>query len=177
MTAVAFFRGRQSETLLIAAIFAAAVYYIVTDKGIVRIKVLDESLSVAIDGRTVTVNEGEATPLTGGSAGQHELVVRQGETELITDEFEIRRNGDVRLRVEVLEGEVVVSKQGTMSKTAPLPGTRIVADQPSLSIKNDGTWSTHLGTESRSWDLRGNRLGEVVVRRVTSYSRVAVSSR
>ena len=121
-------RGPFSRLTAFAAAFlalllAAAVYFVVTNSGVVRIEVLDDSLNVAIDGRMVTVDE-DGKRLLAFRAGDHEIVVRQGETELITDEFELRRNGDVRFRVSVEKGKVVVSRTGEEPKTAELPGAR-----------------------------------------------------
>ncbi|MCA9176198.1 MAG: serine/threonine protein kinase [Planctomycetales bacterium] len=62
---------------------------------------------------------------------------------------------------DVLRNEAMVRDPSTVATHS---GKGIASDQPSLRISNDGAWSTHLGTVSRSWKLQGNRLSQVVVR-------------
>lgn len=93
---------------LFLSLFVAVICYIVTNKGVVQIEIFDDSVKVAIDDRTVTVNQGnnQAIKLW---VGEHKLVVSDGDTELITDTFEIRRNDKIAFRVQRLKDEVVVS--------------------------------------------------------------------
>lgn len=152
-------------TGFVALLVAAAVYFIVTDNGVVRIEVLDDSLQVEIDGREVALRE-DGEKVQTFRAGDHEIVVRQGETELVTDKFELRRNGEVRFRVTVEEGQVVVSRQGAPPKTARLPGARPADVWPELRITNDGVDSTGFGQVTRAWKLRSRKVGVVTARLV-----------
>lgn len=152
-------------TGLFALLVAAAVYFIITDNGVVRIEVLDDSLQVEIDGREVTLSE-DGEKVQTFRAGDHEIVVRLGETELVTDEFELRRNGEVRFRVTVEEGQVVVSQTGEPPKTAALPGTKVAANWPELRITNAGVDSTGLGQITRAWKLSSRKVGTVTARLV-----------
>ena len=93
------------------ALFAAAVYFIVTNNGFVKIEVFDDSFKVAIDDRNVTLKDGRSDPIK-LRAGDHTLHVWVGETELITENFEISRNGKTAFKVELKKGKVLVSKDG-----------------------------------------------------------------
>ena len=104
-------------------LLAAVVYYMVTNNGVVQIEVFDDSIKVAIDDRTVTVNQGNDQPIK-LRAGGHKLVVSVGKTDLITDNFEIRRNGQIVFKVKLLQGKVVVRKEGKEYKSAALPEHR-----------------------------------------------------
>ncbi len=148
-----------------ALLLAAAVYFVVTDNGVVRVEVFDDSLDVSIDGGEITLDEDGKKRLV-VRRGEHELVVRVGDTELITDEFEMRRSGEIIFRVKVEEGLVVVSRKGQRPKTAMLPGASDRVQWPELRITNDGVESTGLGRVNRSWKLRGRKVGIVTARLV-----------
>ena len=114
----------------------AAVFFIVTNNGVVRVEVLDESFQVAIDGRTLTVTEeGNAQPIQ-LRVGEHNLTVKVGEADFVTSNFEIRRNGEVAFRVEPLDGKVLVSRDGTevaskaMRATSPPENPNEEGDRP-----------------------------------------------
>ena len=109
-------------TVAFAAISAFVVYYIVTDKGIVGVEA-DESFEVTIDGQVVAAKEGNNQPIE-VQPGEHKLVVTQDGKELITDQFEILHNGKIAFKVELIEGKVVVSKDGDEYRSTRLPDTR-----------------------------------------------------
>ncbi|MCO6454774.1 MAG: protein kinase [Pirellulaceae bacterium] len=105
--------------LFLAALVAAVVYYIQTDHGVVRVEVADESLQVTLSGRTISMQDGD-TPLT-IRAGAPKLVVRRGEFSFETESFQLRRGDEIALKVELLPGEVVVSKDGQRLSVKRLP--------------------------------------------------------
>ena len=103
------------------ALVAAIVYYIQTNNGTVRVEVLDETLQVTIDGQAVTMKERNKQPIK-LRPGPHKLVVSQGETEFLTDNFEIRRNDKLAFKVDLFPGEVVLSMEGRGHKSKTLRG-------------------------------------------------------
>ena len=109
---------------MLTALIAAAVFFIVTNNGIVKVKVLDESLKVVIDDKPeLTITEsGNSQPIT-LRAGDHQLVVSIGDTELLTNNFKIRRNGRTAIEVELLGGEVVLKEDGTVIGAEKLFGS------------------------------------------------------
>ncbi|MEL6107984.1 MAG: protein kinase [Planctomycetota bacterium] len=105
------------------ALIAAVAYFIVTNNGVVKVEVLDESFQASINGQLVTIRpDGESKPMT-LRPGDHRLIVSVGETELITNEFEMRRNDEIVFRVSLLEGNVVISRDGNQVSTEPMPQT------------------------------------------------------
>lgn len=100
-------------TIFFAAIFASVVYYIQTNNGIVCVEVVDDSLAVDMSGQTVTMRDGGNKPIR-IRAGEKKLHVRQLDSgfKFETDNFEVRRNGQIAFKVDLVEGEVVVSKDG-----------------------------------------------------------------
>ena len=105
---------------LFVLLFASVVYYIQTNKGTVRIEVLDESLSVTIKGQTVTMQDGDMEPMT-FRPGEQKLVVKQGDIELITEIFQLRRGDKLAFRAELLKGKVKLSEQGKTLRSQNLP--------------------------------------------------------
>ena len=83
---------------------------------------LDETLQVTIDGQVVTVKERNNQPIK-LRPGPHKLVVSQGETEFLTDNFEIRRNDKLAFKVDLFPGEVVLSMEGRGHKSKTLRGS------------------------------------------------------
>ncbi|MBM81806.1 MAG: hypothetical protein CMJ78_14615 [Planctomycetaceae bacterium] len=129
-------RPKMAVALLgFVSLLAAIVYYIQTDKGIVRVEVLNPTFKVTIAGQTVTVKEGSNKPIE-LRPDEHDLVVKQGDTELVTDAFELRRNDKVAFKVQLLKGDVVITKDGKVSKSMPFPGKKPVKP---VATKPDST--------------------------------------
>ncbi|MGI9445601.1 MAG: protein kinase domain-containing protein, partial [Rubripirellula sp.] len=114
------------------ALVAAVVYYIQTENGIVRIEVTDPSLKVAINDQTITMTEGNKKPLI-IRAGEQSLVVRQGDSdfEFETNRFQIRRGDKIAFKVERLNGEVAISRNGK-----PFGGVKLPNDHQEIQ----GLW-------------------------------------
>ena len=119
------------------ALVAAVVYYIQTNNGVVLVEVNNPSLKVAINDQTITMTEGNKKPLT-ISAGEQSLVVRHEDFEFETNRFQIRRGDKIAFKVELLDGEVVVSKDSanfgrkaiTLRKEAEAPMSNIADYEP-----------------------------------------------
>ena len=116
------------------------MYYIQTNNGTVRVEVLDETLQVTIDGQVVTMKERNKQPIK-LRPGPHKLVVSQGETELLTDNFEIRRNDKLAFKVDLFPGEVVLNMEGR----GPKPKTLRVQCH-SISTRN---WAARIRPRKR----------------------------
>ena len=118
------YRLTTEQAVLIAAflIGAAAVYYVATNNGVVRVEVNDPTLTVSIQGETITLTEGDKQPLT-IRPGDQTLVVRKVDAglEFETDRFQIRRGDEIAFKVELLEGEIVVRKDGEKFHATTLP--------------------------------------------------------
>ena len=99
--------------LFVAAIFAGLIYYLQTDYGVVRVEVTDPSLQVTINDQTITMKDEDGKKLK-IRPGKQTLIVRKDDAdfEFETDRFQIRRGDEVAFKVEMLEGEIVVRKDG-----------------------------------------------------------------
>ena len=121
------------------AFIAASVFFFVTNNGIVQVKVQDEAFHATIDGQIVTVEEdGNSEPIS-LRAGDHKLVVKVGETELLTNDFEMKRDGRVAISVELLAGEVIVSRDGEQVGSKLMPGTSHLATVGSKTEDSRGS--------------------------------------
>ena len=103
------------------ALVAAVVYYIQTNNGVVRVEVMDESLAVTIKGQMVEMKDGDKQLTI--RAGHHKLEVshRDSDFKFVTDQFELKRNGEIAFEVDLIPGKVVVRQEGETFKTMPLP--------------------------------------------------------
>ena len=99
--------------LFVAALFAGITYFLQTDHGVVRVEVTDPSLAVTINDQTITMTDEGGKTLT-IRPGKQTLIVRKdgGDMEFETDRFQIRRGDEVAFKVEILQGEIVVRKDG-----------------------------------------------------------------
>ena len=106
------------------ALVGAIVYYIQTNNGTVRVEVVDETLQVTIDGQVLTMKERNKQPIKLWP-GSHKLVVSHGETEFLTDNFEIHRNDKLAFKVDLVPGEVVLSIEASghkpKTRRSPVP--------------------------------------------------------
>jgi outer membrane lipoprotein-sorting protein len=95
----------------VAAMFAALIYFLQTDYGLVRVEVSDPSLRVIINDQTITMNDEDGKSLK-IRPGNQTLIVRKDDAdfEFETDRFQIRRGDEVAFKVEMLVGEIVVQK-------------------------------------------------------------------
>ncbi len=108
-------------SMLIAAMFAATVFYVATDNGIVRVEVLDESLEVTLANQTIHVADG-STKFTIRAGDEQQLIVRHKDAELEfeTERFRIRRGQEIVFKVDSINGEIVVQQDGVSFDRAPL---------------------------------------------------------
>ena len=130
--------------IFFAVIVAGIVYYIQTNKGVVRVEVIDESLAVDISGQTVTMKDGDNKPIR-VRAGENRLRVRELDSgfEFETDNFEVVRDGEIAFKVDLIAGEVVVSKDGN-----PF-------DRGRLSLAKDATATAGVDRLSPEMMLKG----------------------
>ncbi|MEL6108645.1 MAG: fasciclin domain-containing protein [Planctomycetota bacterium] len=96
---------------------------------------MDESLEATIDGKKVTVIDGEKEFEI--SAGRKQLVIRQkgSDTEFITDRFRIWRNDKTRCEVKLIAGKLLVSHDGKQIMSKRLSGN---IEAPAYLESTDG---------------------------------------
>ena len=99
-------------TLFLVALAAPVVFYLQTGNGVIRVRLMDESLQATIQGEKIEVEDGDKRFEV--SAGRQHLVIRQtgSDIEFVTDEFRIWRNDEIKFEVRLIAGEVVVNKDG-----------------------------------------------------------------
>jgi len=99
--------------LFVAAIVAGVIFYLQTDHGVVRVEVTDPLIQVTISDETITMKHGGEKSLK-IRPGKQTLIVRKDDAdfEFETDRFQIRRGDEIAFKVEMLEGEIVVRKNG-----------------------------------------------------------------
>lgn len=108
---------------MFALIFAGVMYYLQTDKGTVRIEVLDESLAVTIEHQTVTEEDSDKPPLT-LRPGAYDLIVKLGEKEMLTENIQLRRGDKLAFKAELRNGRVVLSKEENVVQSKPVPNKK-----------------------------------------------------
>ncbi|MEM8671263.1 MAG: serine/threonine-protein kinase [Planctomycetota bacterium] len=135
---------------LFLAFVAASTIYFVTNKGIVRVEIKDDMFQATIDGQVVTVKDNGHSKPVKLQVGDHELVVRVGDTDLITNKFEISRSEETILRVELLQGEVIVSRDGNRV------GSRLMPETPAIANANETDQPSEKKRQTTLADLPGS---------------------
>lgn len=175
------FHWTASEKLLMGFILGAAavVYYIQTHNGIIRVEVNDPSIQVSVQNHLITMKDGNKQPLK-IRPGENMLLVSQpgANFRFHTDSFQIRRGGEIAFKVELLDGEIVVHKDGE-----PFDRTRVIdvpreleaasellrkeeTSKPESSLKLAVRTSEQKGTgrTDYKWKFDGEHVGELKVK-------------
>ncbi len=151
-------------TLFVAALIAAVVFYIQTDNGTVRVRVLDESLAVKVNGQTIKMNDGNKE-ITIGAGEQKQLVVSQdgSDFKLVTDKFLIRRNDKIVFEVDLVQGELVVVKNGEhFDRMKAMPALIASSEKPQEAVADRAT-SAELAKAKEILGFKGDVTPEVLV--------------
>ncbi|MCR9200557.1 MAG: serine/threonine protein kinase [Planctomycetaceae bacterium] len=115
----------------LAVLVAGIILFLQTRHGLVRIEVMDDSLQVQIENEIITVsNDGRELQIT---PGRQSLTIRQpgSDFEFRTDTFELTRGGAAIFQVSLLDGQVVVNKDGESFDEQRLPD-RAIAQTPEV---------------------------------------------
>ncbi|MEL7500717.1 MAG: fasciclin domain-containing protein [Planctomycetota bacterium] len=124
-------------TLVIATILSGIVIYFQTNNGVVRVEVLDDSLAVKFSDQTIRVSDGNKEFKIGAGKPRKLLISHEGSTfEFETESFQLRRNGEITLEVDLLEGEVIVDKDGKKFDRQLLPAAAPSAIDGFLKAKD-----------------------------------------
>ncbi len=89
-----------------------AVIFLRTDKGVIRLEINDPQVEVQIKGTQITLRGLQGAKELQVSPGEHALVIRRGDFQFETTQLVLRSGQKVTVRVEYLDGQLVVH-QGT----------------------------------------------------------------
>jgi hypothetical protein len=108
---------------LVAAALAV-VFFVPTRHGTLRVEINDPQIVATISGEKVVLAKAANGRDISLSPGERTLTVERGDLRFHTDRFEIRSGDTLTLRVELLEGKVVVrdDRKELGSQTLPPPG-------------------------------------------------------
>lgn len=147
-----FSRSAAAAVLVIVAILAAGVFFITTGNSTALVEVLDESLSVRFGDQTIHMADGKRELTIG--PGEKVLIVRHDDSgfEMVTDSFTIDRNDETVFKINLLDGTVVVHKDGQPFGSREVALSRnALASMPSLA----GLTPTLSGLAPTKIDLAG----------------------
>ncbi|GAB5440606.1 MAG: hypothetical protein Fues2KO_09550 [Fuerstiella sp.] len=142
------FQWTKGETLVVGLIIGAAavLWYIQTDHGIIRVSINDPSIRVSIANHTVSMQDADDTSLTIDPGSQMLLVsIDDAGFRFHTELFEIRRGDEIAFRLEKIDDEIVVLKDGEpfdRSRIINVVGALEESDHPDPSrLDQQGTGS------------------------------------
>ncbi|MEM1069263.1 MAG: TIGR03067 domain-containing protein [Planctomycetota bacterium] len=129
--------------LFLGIVLASTVFFMKTNYGMVRVEVLDPSLTVQFNAQVIRVDDGEKE-FTINAGEQKKLIVTidDSSSKLTTKDFEISRGDKIAFKIERINGEVIVRKDGDAFDRVPLDSDSIAAQE---SIQNAARF---LGTVS-----------------------------
>ncbi len=104
-----FLAGGMAALVLLAMM---AVFFLRTDKGVIRVEINDPQVEVQLKGTNITLRGVQGGKDIQVEPGSHALVVRRGDFQFETNRLILRRGQRVTVRVDYIQGQVVV-RQGT----------------------------------------------------------------
>ncbi|MEM7557565.1 MAG: serine/threonine-protein kinase [Planctomycetota bacterium] len=174
-------RSTKIPTLIGAALVVAAAFYgvillIPTPNGTIRIQVEDPGLDVIVNSTGAKI-QGDQQVLS-LKPGDQSFLITRGDFEFETDSFILRKNDQVQLKIDWIQGELVAKKDGRAIGTRVVgspqadppeiePKASAVREEPSRNITRptpkefaDGNaLLDHLRTNAGTFELTENRDG------------------
>lgn len=116
---------RRLAVLLSVMVLAACavIFFLKTKNGTLRVEINDPQIIAKVVGEKVTLKKADGLKDITLMPGQRKLLVEREGFQFETSQFEIRSGKEVTLRVELLEGEIVVRNGDKIlgSKRIPVP--------------------------------------------------------
>ena len=103
----------------LAALLAGIILYWQTPHGTVRIEINDENITAQVDAKGVEIKKGDDKPIR-LEPGDHGLRIKHGDLEFQTNKFVLAKGGAVALKIELLAGEVQVTRNGERLGISPV---------------------------------------------------------
>ena len=163
-------RGRNVYLALsggFAVLLAVLVLYVPSKHGTIRVEIGDPQIQVAIKGTDIVFSQAGGPQDITLSPGDKTLVVKRGDFTFETNDFTLRKDETVAIRVQLLDGQVIVQQGDTLLGAEKLPtsespaGNRSATDgpaekprEPQLAIapfratqakEHQQAWAQHLG--------------------------------
>ncbi len=104
-----FLAGGMAAVVLLVMM---AVFFLRTDKGVIRVEINDPQVEVQLKGTNITLRGVQGGKDIQVEPGPHALVVRRGDFQFETNRLILRRGQRVTVQVDYIQGQVVV-RQGT----------------------------------------------------------------
>ncbi|HCS53081.1 protein kinase [Rubinisphaera sp.] len=122
---------------ILLVIFAAGIFYVQTNHGVVRVEVSDPSLSVTIEGQKITMQDGDKQITI--QPGIETLMIQHGDFKFETDEFQIKRSDKLTFKVELISREIVISLDGEHFGARNLPDQQRPISNASQPMGSDSS--------------------------------------
>lgn len=126
-------RGRNVYLALcgsFAVLLAVLVFYVPSKHGTIRVEIGDPQIQVAIKGTDIVFNQAGGEQAITLSPGEKTLVVKRGDFAFETDDFTLRKGETVAVRVQLLDGQVIVRQGDTLLGAERLPTITPPEDKP-----------------------------------------------
>ncbi len=94
------------------ALLAAIVITLQTPHGVLRLEINDPLTEVRLVGSDIILKQQDKAPFE-FSVGEHQLHIKHGETEFQTEKFQINRDKETLIKVELLPREIRVFANGS----------------------------------------------------------------
>jgi serine/threonine protein kinase len=123
-------RGPIGKVILAAGfgslvLWLGTVFFIPTKKGTIRVEIDDPSIRVLLNSKGITITESDgAEPIEVSAAEQQKLKIERGDFTFETDAFALKNGEEARIKVELVEGDIIASRDGNrwqVFKSADLP--------------------------------------------------------
>jgi serine/threonine protein kinase/Leucine-rich repeat (LRR) protein len=106
---------------VLALLAAAAVFFLQTPNGTVRIELNDDSIEATLTKNGAVIKGADKAHDITVAAGEHALKIKRGDLEFETDKFVLKKGDKVTLKIELLPGKVQVVRDDKVIGAKALP--------------------------------------------------------
>jgi len=158
--------GRNAYLALfgsIAMLLAVLVFYVPSKHGTIRVEIGDPQIQVAIKGTDIVFSQAGGEQEISLSPGDKTLIVKRGDFVFETDDFTLRKDETIAIRVQLLDGQVIVQQGDTLlgaerlapvtqpegkrqvPRVVPMPPLAIAPFRATQAKEHQQAWAQYLG--------------------------------
>jgi serine/threonine protein kinase/formylglycine-generating enzyme required for sulfatase activity len=113
----------------VALLFAGILLFWQSDQGTVRIEINDPKITVQVDGAGARISQSDKDPIE-LAPGQYGLRIKVGDLDFETDKFVLADGDDLRLKVQLVNGQVQAANGNTPLAVKPMSTKSVASSSP-----------------------------------------------
>ena len=124
---------------VLALLVAAAVFFLQTPNGTIRIEINDDSIEAILTNNGAVIKGADKAHDITVAAGEQGLTIKRGDMEFETDKFTLMKNEKVVVKVEFLKGQLQVVQNDKVLNEKKMDRPNVAGGGPGPSAAG-GAW-------------------------------------